>query len=285
MLDATELKTSNYGAISRALLFLADKFRRQPALAEAAAVAGLSAWHFQREFTRLAGVSPKAFVAHLTLERAKRALAHGRPVLDAALTSGLSGSSRLHDLVLKVEAMTPGNYARRGAGLTVRYGWHESLLGHALLAMTERGLCGLSFAAPGEESTQLADMTERWPEACFVEDTEATARFARQIFRPDEAEPETLPVHLFGTPWQIHVWKALLAIPPGSAVAYGVLAEKLCTARAARATASAIGRNPVALLIPCHRVIAASGALGGYRWGETRKRALLALEAARAEMP
>jgi len=282
MLDVAELRTSNYSAISRALLYLADNFRRQPTLAEAADVAGLSPWHFQREFTRLAGVSPKAFVAHLTLERAKRALAQGRPVLDAALDSGLSGPSRLHDLVLKVEAMTPGKYARRGAGLTVCYAWHESLLGRALLAVTEHGLCGLSFAASGEEKMQLADMTGRWPEAHFVEDIQATAGFAESIFHPAPGR-EPVPVQLFGTPWQIHVWKALLAIPAGSAVAYGALAEKLCSARAARATASAIGRNPVALLIPCHRVIAASGALGGYRWGETRKRALLALEAARAE--
>lgn len=283
MLDVAELRTSNYGAISRALLFLADNFRRQPALAEAAAIAGLSPWHFQREFTRLAGVSPKAFVAHLTLERAKRALAQGQPVLDAALDSGLSGPSRLHDLVLKVEAMTPGKYARRGAGLTVCYGWHESLLGRALLAVTENGLCGLSFAGPGEENSQLADMTERWPEARFIEYVEATERFATQILRRDAPGREALPVQLFGTPWQIHVWKALLAIPAGSAVAYGALAEKLCSVRAARATASAIGRNPIALLIPCHRVITATGALGGYRWGESRKRVLLALEAARAE--
>lgn len=283
MLDVTEVRISNYGAISQALLYLADNFRRQPTLTEAAAIAGLSPWHFQREFTRLAGVSPKSFVAHLTLERAKHALAQGRPVLDAALDSGLSGSSRLHDLVLKVEAMTPGNYARRGAGLTVRHGWHESLLGRALLAVTEHGLCGLSFAAAGEEQAQFAGMAERWPEASFVEDVEATAPFAERIFHHASGR-EPVPVQLLGTPWQIHVWKALLAIPAGSVVAYGTLAEKICSARAARATASAIGRNPVALLIPCHRVIAATGALGGYRWGETRKRALLALEAARAEL-
>ncbi|HEX5281455.1 MAG TPA: methylated-DNA--[protein]-cysteine S-methyltransferase [Micropepsaceae bacterium] len=282
MSHRAEVSNSNYSAISQALLFLADNFRRQPALAEAAAVAGLSPWHFQREFTRLAGVSPKAFVAHLTLERAKRALAQGRPILDAALDSGLSGPSRLYDLVLKVEAMTPGNYARRGAGLTICYGWHESLLGRALFAVTERGLCGLSFAAAGEERAQLADMTQRWPAARFAENVEETADFATRIFR-HSSRPEPVPVQLFGTPWQIHVWKALLAIPAGSAVAYGTLAEKLCSARAARATASAIGRNPVALLIPCHRVITATGALGGYRWGETRKRALLALEAARFE--
>src|SRR5579863_8904835 len=137
---------SGYGRISRALLYLAANFRRQPTLEQAAEIAGLSLWHFQREFTRLAGVSPKAFIAHLTLERAKRALAEGKPVLDASLDAGLSGPSRLHDLVLKIEAMTPGTYAKRGAGLTISYGWHDSLLGRALLAATQNGLCGLSFA-------------------------------------------------------------------------------------------------------------------------------------------
>lgn len=284
MSSIAEIRPSSYGAISRALLYLADNFLRQPGLAEAAAIAGLSPWHFQREFTRLAGVSPKSFVAHLTLERAKHALAQGRPVLDAALESGLSGPSRLHDLVLKVEAMTPGKYAKRGAGLTIRHGWHESLLGRALLAVTEHGLCGLSFADDGEQNLQFASMAARWPEARFIEDVKATEPFAAKIFHHPQLRRGPLPIQLFGTPWQIQVWKALLAIPAGSAMAYGALAGKLCSARAARATALAIAHNPVALLIPCHRVIAASGALGGYRWGETRKRALLALEAATADI-
>ncbi len=270
---------SGYQRISRALLFLATHFRRQPTLDEAAAIAGLSPWHFQREFTRLAGVSPKAFIAHLTLERAKCALEAGNPVLDASLDAGLSGPSRLHDLALKIEAMTPGNYARRGAGLTISYGWHASLLGRALLAVTEEGLCGLSFGGETEAETQFADMAARWPEARFVANQDATEYYASRIFG-SAGEKTALPLRLSGTPWQINVWKALLAIPPGSVTAYGALAEQLCSRRAARATASAIARNPIALLIPCHRVITATGALGGYRWGEARKRALLALEAA-----
>ena len=268
-----------FGPVSRALLYLAANYRQQPPLEQAAQVAKLSVWHFQREFTRLAGVSPKAFTAHLTLERAKQSLANGGRVLDASFDAGLSGPSRLHDLSLKIEAMTPGSYARRGAGLTICHGWHESLLGRALLAVTPHGLCGISFAGD-DEIAQLAEMTARWPKARFVHDPAATRPYADAIFGR-APKTDSISVRLFGTPWQINVWKALLAIPEGSAVAYGTLAQKLCSARAARATASAVAQNPVALLIPCHRVIAASGALAGYRWGETRKRALLALEAAR----
>jgi AraC family transcriptional regulator of adaptative response/methylated-DNA-[protein]-cysteine methyltransferase len=272
----------NYARISRALLYLAENYRRQPSLEEAAGVAGLSPWHFQREFTRLTGISPKSFIGHLTLEHAKRSLIDGRSVQDASWSAGLSGPSRLYDLALKVEAMTPGEYARRGAGLTIFYGWRSTLLGRALLAATERGLCALSFAGDEEGPSQYSDMVKRWPEARFVTDEKITGAYADQIFFQAKRN-HAIPVRLFGTPWQINVWKALLSIPAGTAVAYSALADKLCSSRAARATASAIGRNPVALLIPCHRVIAASGALGGYRWGEPRKRALLALEAGRRE--
>src|SRR5438105_6753815 len=270
----------NFDRIAKAVLYLAENYRRQPSLEDAARVAGLSPFDFQREFTRLAGVSPKNFVAHLTLERAKRSLIEGRTVLNAAFDAGLSGSSRLHDLVLKVEAMTPGNYARRGAGVTIFYGWHSTLFGRALVAATKQGLCGLSFGSAGEQSSQFGDMAARWPEARFIPGETEIAPYTDRIFA--NSGSGTIPVQLFGTPWQLKVWQALLAIPEGSTIAYGALAERLCSARAARATASAIARNPIALLIPCHRVIASTGALGGYRWGEPRKRALLALEAARA---
>jgi AraC family transcriptional regulator of adaptative response/methylated-DNA-[protein]-cysteine methyltransferase len=270
----------NFDRVAKAVLYLAANYLRQPSLEDAARVAGLSPFHFQREFTRLSGVSPKNFVAHLTLERAKRSLLVGNTVLDAAFDAGLSGASRLHDLVLKFEAMTPGNYANRGAGITIFYGWHPTMLGRALLAATSHGLCGLSFGTAEEQRAQFSDMTARWPDADFVAADAEIAPYAEKIF--DDTALATIPIQLFGTPWQLKVWQALLAIPEGSTVAYGAVAERLCSSRAARATASAIGRNPIALLIPCHRVIAATGALGGYRWGEPRKRALLALEAARA---
>jgi AraC family transcriptional regulator of adaptative response/methylated-DNA-[protein]-cysteine methyltransferase len=207
-------------------------------------------------------------------------LLRGNSILDAAFDAGLSGASRLHDLVLKVEAMTPGTYAKRGAGVTIFYGWYPTWLGAALLAATNQGLCGLSFGVAEDQDAQLSAMMSRWPNARFVASDEDVAQYAENIFAP--AGHNSIPIQLFGTPWQLKVWQALLAIPDGATVAYGALAEHLCSARAARATASAVAQNPIALLIPCHRVIASTGALGGYRWGEPRKRALLALEAARA---
>jgi len=277
-------KSANYAAIARAIRYLAENFASQPSLEEAARAAQLSLYHFQREFTRLAGVSPKSFVGHLTLERAKTGLAHGASVLDAALDAGLSGPSRLHDLCLKVEAMTPGAYAKGGAGLTISYGFHPSLFGTALIMATERGLCGLAFGDEGGEEAQLADMRARWPEAQFVRDESATVSFAARIFGHAPRRGD-LPIQLFGTPWQIKVWQALLAIPEGTVTTYRSVAERVCDFRAARAAGAAIGRNPIALLIPCHRVLASNGALTGYHWGESRKRAMLALEAARADRP
>jgi AraC family transcriptional regulator of adaptative response/methylated-DNA-[protein]-cysteine methyltransferase len=272
--------------IARSIRHLVENYDAQPSLEDAARVAGLSPYHFQREFSRLAGVSPKTFVAHLTLEHAKAKLAGGASVLGAALDVGLSGPSRLHDLCVKVESMTPGDYARGGAGLVIRYGFLATLLGTALFMATERGLCGLAFADEGEEDMVLADMRTRWPRAEFVHDQSAIAQYAARIFPAADAtrrsKSREIPIQLFGTPWQIKVWQALLAIPEGAVVSYRTVAERVCTARASRAAGAAIGRNPIALLIPCHRVLASSGAITGYHWGEPRKRALLALEAARA---
>ena len=273
---------SNAPRIARAIAYLTAHYAEQPSLEEAARAAGLSPYHFQREFSRLAGVSPKSFVAHLTLERAKAHLANGDTVLHSALDAGLSGPSRLHDLCLKVEAMTPGTYANGGAGLRIAYGYHPSLFGVALLMATERGLCGLAFGTPGEEDAMHADMAHRWPKAEFVCNESAVAAYAERIFSRGTGAKAPLPVQLFGTPWQIKVWQALLAIPEGKVTSYRAVAEAVCDAKAARATGAAIGRNPIALLIPCHRVLAANGALTGYHWGESRKRAMLALEAAHA---
>lgn len=294
MLQRTEIadrdpvagERGNYARIARAILYLAENFSRQPTLEQAAVVACLSPFHFQREFSRLAGVSPKSFVEHLTLERAKALLAGGSSVMTAALDAGLSGPSRLHDLCLKVEAMTPGCYAKGGAGLRIAYGFHASLFGSALVMATERGLCGLAFGADNEKDPQLADLRARWPKACFVADEQATAVYAARIFGdiPSSMRPTELPIQLFGTPWQLKVWQALLAIPEGKVTSYAAIAERVCSVRAARAAGAAIGRNPIALIIPCHRVLASNGALTGYHWGETRKRAMLAMEAAQSEM-
>jgi AraC family transcriptional regulator of adaptative response/methylated-DNA-[protein]-cysteine methyltransferase len=275
-------ENASHAAIARAIRYLADNFACQPSLDEAARAARLSPYHFQREFTRLAGVSPKSFVGHLTLERAKSELAGGASVMRAALDAGLSGPSRLHDLCLKIEAMTPGAYAKGGEGLTIAYGFHLCLFGTALVMATERGLCGLAFGDEGAEEAPLADMRARWPKAHLVRDERATAPFAARIFGQSPSRAG-FAIQLFGTPWQIKVWQALLAIPEGTVTTYRAVAERVCDFRAARAAGAAIGRNPIALLIPCHRVLASNGALTGYHWGESRKRAILALEAARSD--
>jgi AraC family transcriptional regulator of adaptative response/methylated-DNA-[protein]-cysteine methyltransferase len=270
-----DMKPGDYRRIACAIRFLAEHYDTQPRLDTAARVAGLSPFHFQRLFTRYAGVSPKAFVGHLTLERAKAALAEGTSVFDAALTAGLSGPSRLHDLCLKVEAMTPGAYARGGAGLVVRYGFHESPFGRALIMTTPKGVCGLAFCEDDGEAALLADMCGRWPRAAYREDAAHTEKIAHRIFQTRKG---ALTLHLLGTPWQIKVWQALLAVR--TPTTYGALAKSLNAPRAARAVGAAIGRNPIGYLIPCHRVLAGDGSLHGYHWGCTRKRALLALEAA-----
>jgi AraC family transcriptional regulator, regulatory protein of adaptative response / methylated-DNA-[protein]-cysteine methyltransferase len=275
-------RNGNHLRIARAIAYFSANFARQPSLEEGAREAGLSLFHFQRVFTRLAGVSPKSFVAHLTLESAKAALASGSSVMDAALDAGLSGPSRLHDLCLTIEAMTPGTFAKGGAGLAISYGFHPSVFGTAILLATDRGLCGLGFAAPGEEDRELAEWRARWPRACFRGDEDVTAYYAGQIFGA-ERDDSALAIQLFGSPWQVKIWQALLAIPEGQVTSYRALAQSVGQGGAARAAGAAIGRNPVALLIPCHRVLGANGALTGYHWGEARKRAMLALEAARAE--
>jgi AraC family transcriptional regulator of adaptative response/methylated-DNA-[protein]-cysteine methyltransferase len=279
--SATDNESLRYTRIARAIAYLSQNYVRQPSLEDAARVAGLSAFHFQREFRALAGISPKRFVAALTLDQAKRMLDAGARVLDAALEAGLSGPSRLHDLCVKIEAMTPGEYARGGAGLTIAYGYHPSVFGRALIMATECGLCGLGFGEEGKEEAMLADMGSRWPKAHLVHDEAATSTYAERIFRSSPTPSQGLPIQLFGTPWQIKVWQALIAIPEGKVATYRSIAERVCTARASRAVGAAVGRNPISLLIPCHRVLGSSGALTGYHWGLSRKRALLAYEAVR----
>lgn len=271
-----EGETSQLRRMARAIRYLTEHYQAQPDLEAAASVAGLSPFHFQRQFTRHVGVSPKAFVAHLTLGHAKVELAHGASVLNAALEAGLSGPSRLHDLCLKIEAMTPGEYARGGAGLLIEYGFHDCPFGVTLIMATEKGVCGMAFGDEGEEDEMLADMQSRWPRARYREAVERTAPILRQIF---ERNGE-IGLHLLGTPWQIKVWQALLEIPSGSVTTYRNVASKVCAPKASRAVGAAVGRNPISLLIPCHRVLGSDGALHGYHWGLPRKRAMLAVEAA-----
>jgi AraC family transcriptional regulator of adaptative response/methylated-DNA-[protein]-cysteine methyltransferase len=269
---------AHYRQIARAIRFLSDHYLEQPRLERAASVAAMSPFHFQRLFTRHVGVSPKAFVGALTLDHAKADLLEGASVLDAALDAGLSGPSRLHDLCLKIEAMTPGDYAKAGAGVVIDFGFHASPFGTALVMATDKGLCGLAFGDEGDEEKIFTDMKGRWPNAMYRENPKRTAAMAQQIF---ERRGE-LSLHLMGTPWQTKVWQALLAIPSGKFATYGTVAANVGDARAARAVGAAVGRNPISWLIPCHRVLAADGKLHGYHWGLPRKRAMLAVEAARA---
>jgi AraC family transcriptional regulator of adaptative response/methylated-DNA-[protein]-cysteine methyltransferase len=270
----------DYRRMARAIRFLSENYAEQPSLEEAASVSGLSPFHFQRLFSRYVGVSPKAFVGNLTLAHAKAELERGASVLDAALDAGLSGPSRLHDLCLKIEAMTPGDYAKGGEGLRVDYGFHDCPFGTALILMTAKGVCGVAFGNEGEETLMLKDMTTRWPRAEFRENPARTEDIARRIFAPG-AQGE-IALHLMGTPWQVQVWQALLAIPEGHFATYRAIAEKVCSANASRAVGAAVGKNPISYLIPCHRVLGSDGKLTGYHWGVARKRAMLAVEAARA---
>lgn len=263
--------------VAHALYWLSRNFERQPSLAEAAGHAGLSEHHFQRLFQRQVGLSPKKYVQFLTLERAKRLLAQSRSVLDAAYDAGLSGPGRLHDLFVNVEAMTPGEYRHRGRGLTIRYGAHPSPFGRCLILRTARGVCGLAFAAPERCGEALAELARGVEAAAFIEDPDATAGIAQRIFDAEAGGPG-VGLHLRGTPFQIKVWRALLAVPSGCVTSYGDLACRIGMPGASRAVGTAVGSNPVAWIIPCHRVIRASGVLGEYRWGREHKLAMLSVE-------
>jgi len=272
----------DYERMAEAISFIEENQLSQPRLEDVAAAMGLSPAHAQRIFTRWAGVSPKRLLALLTHVDARAALNEGAPLLDAAFEAGLSGPGRLHDLFVSVEAMTPGEVKRKGEGLEIRYGWHDTPFGAGLYMTTPRGLCGLAFADPGTEGTAIEDMRARWPNAAYIHDPATTAPIAARVFAAG-AEDEPLKVLLGGTPFQMQVWRALLEIPFGETRSYTDIAKEVCTERAVRAVGSAVGRNPISFLIPCHRVLRQTKALGGYHWGLTRKKALLAWETAKTE--
>ena len=275
--DESRAAEDNAPRVERALDWLSRNFERQPSLAEAARHVGWSESHFQRRFRSQVGLSPKKFVQFLTLERAKEALARSRSVLDAAHDAGLSGTGRLHDLFVSVEAMTPGEYKNRGRDLTIRYATHPSPFGQCLIMQTDRGVCGLAFTSPARSHEALAGLARGFEAATFIEDPHTAADIVRRIFG-DPAQMGGITLHLRGTPFQIKVWQALLTIPPGCVTSYGELAHRVGTPRGGRAAGSAVGANPVSWIIPCHRVIRASGVLGEYRWGRGRKLAMLTLE-------
>ncbi|MEZ5913587.1 MAG: bifunctional helix-turn-helix domain-containing protein/methylated-DNA--[protein]-cysteine S-methyltransferase [Paracoccaceae bacterium] len=278
MRDTADNPAYHYRVIARALEEI-DRAETPLTLEELADRVGLSGAHFQRVFSRWVGVSPKRYQQYLALGHAKAMLQDRFSVLDASLAAGLSGGGRLHDLFLRWEAMSPGDYARAGEGLTIRWGWFDSPFGPALVMGTERGICGLAFAAECGAEAAMADMCGRWPRAAFAEDPAALEPWVRSAF---EQRGQT-PLCLIGGPFQIKVWEALLAIPSGRVTTYSTIAEAIGAPSASRAVGTAVGRNPISWLIPCHRALRKSGGLGGYHWGLPVKRAMLAWEAARAD--
>lgn len=274
---------NDYDRMAQLIRFLDQHVGEQPELTDLAAEAGMSVSHLRRLFERWAGVSPKAFLQSLTFRQARACLQSGASVLDAALASGLSGPGRLHDLCLKLEAATPGEIKSGGAGWQIRVGVFESVYGPSLIAQSPRGLCRLVFfEASGREAAQ-EELAAAWPAAELVDDPELAAKLGSIIFggRASEARPEPLSVLLRGTPFQLQVWEALLRVPEGALVSYGQLAGALGKAGASRAVGSAVGKNVLGYLIPCHRVIRETGVVGEYRWGRERKRLMIAREAGR----
>lgn len=269
----------DYRRITEALAYLQAHADAQPDLAAVARHTGLSEHHFQRLFTRWAGVSPKRFLQFLTIEDAKRRLTETRNTLDLSAATGLSGSGRLHDLFVTLEALTPGEARSGGAGLDILWGAHDTPFGRAVIGITTRGVCALHFIDSDDEAIQR--LHEDWPRASLQHQPSATETVARRIFTPmTQKHKAPLAVLVKGSNFQIQVWRALLALPAGAVTTYGDLAAALDSPGAARAVGSAVGANPIAWLIPCHRVIRASGVLTGYRWGSTRKAAILGWEAA-----
>lgn len=272
---------SDYELIASALRFIEEHAGTQPSLEEVAAAAGLSPLHFQRVFSRWVGVSPKRYLQYLTLDHARRLLAERFTVLDASYEAGLSSPGRLHDLFLRWEGMTPGEYARKGAGLRIHHGWFDTPFGEALAMGTERGLCGLAFVAETGREAAMADMRARWPEAEFVDAPEHLCPWIEAAFGAGKGGD--LPIAPIGAPFQIKVWEALLAIPSGHVTTYSEIAKRVGNPGAVRAVGTAVGRNPISWLIPCHRAMRRDGQLGGYHWGLPVKRAMLAWESARLE--
>ena len=271
----------NYQRIADAIEYLQKNFRDQPDLRSIAAHVHLSPYHFQRLFTQWAGVSPKKFLQFLNVEYAKRVLAQSAAtVAEAAYESELSGTGRLHDLFVSIEGMTPGDFKRGGRALTIFYHFHDTPFGPVMMANTEIGICFISFVDESKEET-FAALQREFPEARLVGQLHPVQQSALSVFHQHEKQKHPVKLHMKGTPFQLKVWRALLTIPPGKLSSYGQLAAGMGQPSASRAVGSAIGKNPIAYLIPCHRVIQSSGVFGGYRWGIARKSAMIGWEAAK----
>lgn len=274
-----QTETYHYQVMRRAIAAIDAAGDAPLSLSDLAAEMHMSPAHFQRLFSTWVGVSPKRYQQYLALGHAKALLRKRFTTLETAQNVGLSGSGRLHDLFVKWEAMSPGDFARDGAGLSIRWGWFESPFGPALVMGTDRGICGLAFAAETGADATMADLRSRWPEADFVEDPDHLRAWASAALG---MSGET-QLHMIGAPFQLKVWEALLTIPSGHVTTYSEIAQAIGNPRAVRAVGTAVGRNPVSWLIPCHRALRKSGALGGYHWGLPVKRAMLAWESARID--
>jgi len=287
--DRDENQAYHFAVIRRAIARIDAAGGESLPLETLAAEMNMSPAHFQRVFSRWAGVSPKRYQQYLTLGHARTLMRERFTTLETAGALGLSGAGRLHDMFLRWEAMSPGDYAKGGAGLEIRWGWVDSPFGPALVMATARGICGIGFAAETGSDAVMADLTSRWPHASFVEDPAALAPWAEAAFGRQDGKAAfgrrggEARLHLIGAPFQIKVWEALLSVPPGQVTTYSEIARAIGHPRAVRAVGTAVGRNPIGYLIPCHRALRKTGALGGYHWGLPVKRALLGWEAARAD--
>lgn len=273
----------DYQRIAEAIQFFRNNFKSQPTLEEVAGHVNMSLFHFQRMFQKWAGVTPKQFLQYLSVEYAKGILKNkGANLLTAASETGLSGTGRLHDLFIKVEGMTPGEYKNGGATLTINYAFADSPFGKIIVASTNKGICHMAFADEGEEKA-FAFLEKMFPNANFNSSEDSIQQNALTLFSRDWSELDDIKLHLRGTAFQIKVWETLLQVPPGGLVSYTRLAQEAGFAGACRAVGTAVGRNPVAIIIPCHRVIKSTGEIGQYHWGSIRKNALIGWEASRSE--
>ena len=279
---SVESQLTDYARIEKAIRFLDAQRSQQPTLAQVAKHVGLSEAHFQRMFTRWAGISPKRFLQHQTAQIVKQLLRDRHTTLDASYEAGLSGPGRLHDLLINAEAVTPGEYQRAGKGLSIRYGFHPTVFGECLIAVTPRGICHLAFVHPVSRRDAMARLEHDWPRAELVPDQNGTRGAAATAFPPPGSSVQpSIALHVKGTNFQLKVWDALLKVQDGSVTTYGDLAAAIGAPTASRAVGTAVAHNPISYLIPCHRVIRSTGELGGYAWGLDRKRVMLAVETSR----
>ncbi|SFR47283.1 DNA-O6-methylguanine--protein-cysteine S-methyltransferase /Transcriptional regulator Ada /transcriptional regulator, AraC family [Marinobacter daqiaonensis] len=275
---------SDYRRIEKAMVFMAGSASRQPTLDEISAHVHLSPFHFQRVFCRWSGTTPKRFLQAITLERGKRLLREDKALLEVSHDVGLSGSSRLHDHFVQLEAVTPGEFRNGGEGLCIEYGFHQTPLGQMFVAITPRGICRMGFIDHTNAGAALKELRRAWPKSTLISSEMATRHVIDVLFRDRPGRPTgPLSLHVTGTNFQVAVWRALLRIPPGRLASYSLIAAALGRPGSSRAVGNAVGANPVALLIPCHRVIQQSGALGGYRWGTAKKQMVQTWEQLRSE--